>query len=256
MPTPTSTMRSRAVTVLLATALAIATTIALGADPWARAIGGPVDIVYVATGQNYPDALAASTLAAAQGAPLLLVTRNSVPQATRDALDDLDPNRIVIIGGTATVTNAVRNQLVPYASSGLVQRIAGNSRYATAAEVADALPEVQPNKVYHLNVSSGATVRSSLTSEPLRSTTVFRPAGQGTGHYCVNVPNGLFDVFGTLGVIQSAATTGTAGADVIRVTSTFSGVCQQAGAEIDVRLSNDNGTLANGYFTLMIPGRD
>ena len=58
-------------------------------------------------------------------------------QATLDALVALDPNRIYLVGGTGTITNNVRNQLVPYASSGLVTRLSGPNRYATAAAVAD-----------------------------------------------------------------------------------------------------------------------
>ncbi len=258
---------ARTLIAVLATALLMSLAGLGGVGPMARAddaleevaaaaVEGPVDYVYVATGQDFPDALAASTIAAAREAPLLLVTRTGIPGATRTALEALDPNRIIIVGGTAVVTNGVRDALVPYASAGVVTRLAGGNRAETAADVAAALPEVQPGKVYHLNVSSGGTVRSSLTSGPLRGSTIFRPAGQDVGHYCIDVPNGLFDVFGTVGVVQSTATTGTAGADDIRVTTTFAGSCQTAGAEIDVRLSTDAGSLANGYFTLLIPGRD
>lgn len=256
MPPPTSTSRlhTRATIVVLATALAVTAAALLGIRPMARAVDGPIDVVYVATGQDYPDALTGSTLAAAEGAPLLLVTRTTIPVATAQALEALDPNRISVIGGPATVFESVRNQLVAYASSAVVTRLSGANRYATAADVADALPEVMPGKVYHLNISSGATVRTSLTSGPLQGATVSRPTGQAVGHYCVDVPNGLFDVFGTTGVVQSTASTGTAGADNIRIVTTFAGLCQSAGAEIDVRISTDAGALANGYFTLLIPG--
>lgn len=256
MSTPTPRSIQRLAIVVLAAALTVTTGSLLGFGPMARAIDGPVDFVYVATGENFPDALAGATLASAQGAPLLLVNRDSIPAATIAALEDLDANRIVILGGTAAVSNGVRDQLVPYASSGLVTRIAGPDRAATAAAIAAQLPEVQPGKVYHINVNPSGGVRTTLTSDALQDTTVFRPAGQAVGHYCVNIPNGLFDHFGTVGTIQSSTSTGTAGPDTIRITSTFSGPCQQAGAEIDVRLAADDGTLENGYFTLLIPGRD
>lgn len=254
-PMNTATTRGRMLVLVLTSLLVLTTSALLGIGPMARAVDGPVDEVYVATGQNFPDALAGGTLAAAKGAPLLLVNTNSIPSATKDALTALDPNRIFIIGGPAAVSNQVRDALVPYTSSGLVTRVAGADRAATAAEVAAALPDVSPGKVYHLNVSNGATVRTSLTSDPLQGSTVFRPIGQPTGHYCVNVPNGQFDVFGTVAVLQSTSSSGLDGADTIRVTSTFSGPCQQAGAEIDVRTGTDAGALVNAYFTLLIPGR-
>lgn len=252
-PSPRSVYRSAI--FVLATALAVTTASLVGFGPMARAVDGPVDYVYIATGENFPDALAGATLASARNAPLLLVTRDSIPAATISALEDLDPNRIIILGGTAAISEAVRTQLVPYASAGVVTRISGPDRAATAAAIAAELPEVQPGSVYHLNVSSGATVRSSLTSDPLRDSVVFRPIGEPTGHYCINVPNGLFDVLGTTGTIQSTSTSGLDGPDTIRITTTFAGVCQNAGAEIDVRLGSDAGALANGYFTLLIPGR-
>ena len=63
--------------------------------------GAPV--AYVATGQNYPDALAGSVAAARAGGPLLLVTATSVPTATATELGRLKPGRIVVLGGPSVV---------------------------------------------------------------------------------------------------------------------------------------------------------
>ncbi|MEA3502856.1 MAG: cell wall-binding repeat-containing protein [Actinomycetota bacterium] len=91
--------------------------------------------VYVATGLNYLDATVAGPPAATDNAPLLLVTSNGVPAATADELRRLGPDRIVLVGSSGVVSDAVEAKLAGYASSG-VTRIAGASRYSTAAAAA------------------------------------------------------------------------------------------------------------------------
>ena len=89
--------------------------------------------VYVATGENFPDALGAASAAAVRGGPVLLVQKTSIPQVTKDELTRLHPDVIVVAGGTAVVSDAVVTQLQAYAPS--VVRAAGANRYATAVEV-------------------------------------------------------------------------------------------------------------------------
>lgn len=90
-------------------------------------------VVYVATGENFPDALGAASAAAVRGGPVLLVQRDAIPQVTRDELTRLAPDTIVVAGGTAVVSVAVFDQLKAYAPS--VVRAAGLNRYSTAVEV-------------------------------------------------------------------------------------------------------------------------
>ncbi len=86
--------------------------------------------VYVASGQDFPDALAGAPVAGAEGAPLLLTKANSLPSETAQALEDLDPERVVVLGGQGTVGAGVEAVLASY---GDVERIAGDDRYETAA---------------------------------------------------------------------------------------------------------------------------
>lgn len=89
--------------------------------------------VYVATGANFPDALAAGATAAREGAALLLVPSNGVPLAVRNALTALAPQRIVVVGGTAAVSATTFQTLQGFATQ--VERIAGKDRYDTAARL-------------------------------------------------------------------------------------------------------------------------
>lgn len=85
----------------------------------------PVSTVYLATGRDYPDALAAGA-AVSGGGPVLLVDRTTVSPAVLRELNRLRPSRIVVVGGTGAVSDAVVAAVRPYA--GRVDRVAGANR--------------------------------------------------------------------------------------------------------------------------------
>ncbi|QBI21713.1 hypothetical protein ER308_20505 [Egibacter rhizosphaerae] len=91
------------------------------------------DRAYVGTGEQFPDALATTPPAAADGAPLLLTAADRLPAATREALGTLDVDEIVVVGGHAAVSASVEETLAELADT---ERVAGRNRYETAAELA------------------------------------------------------------------------------------------------------------------------
>ena len=66
-----------------------------------------VPVAYVATGLDFPDALAGAAAAGYLGAPILLVTPTTVPTATAVELARLQPGRIIILGGPGVVSDAI-----------------------------------------------------------------------------------------------------------------------------------------------------
>jgi VCBS repeat-containing protein len=111
-----------------------ATAAAISAATFAT--GAPV--AYIATGANFPDALAGAAAGGFRGGPVLLVTQFSIPAATLNELARLQPYRVVVLGSTGVVGDAVAAALVPYTTSGVVERLAGPDRYATAAAISAA----------------------------------------------------------------------------------------------------------------------
>ena len=91
--------------------------------------------VVVATGTNYPDALAGSAAAGRFGYPVLLVRTSDIPGSTAAELDRLNPQDIYVLGGTGVISEAMRLQLGAYAGSGVATRISGADRYETAVEI-------------------------------------------------------------------------------------------------------------------------
>jgi putative cell wall-binding protein len=100
--------------------------------------GAPV--AYIASGLDFPDALAGAALAGHTGGPVLLSRPGSLPGPVAAELARLKPKKIVVIGGEVSVSTAVLNQLRGYATATTadkVTRVSGSDRYATAAALTD-----------------------------------------------------------------------------------------------------------------------
>lgn len=102
-----------------------------------------VPVVYIAGGAGFPDALSAGPAARAEGGPLLLTESTRLPTAVRDELLRLNPDLIVVVGGTGVVSASVFAALAPYANNPVV-RVSGASRYETSQKIAERLLEADP----------------------------------------------------------------------------------------------------------------
>ncbi|NOY56957.1 MAG: cell wall-binding repeat-containing protein [Actinobacteria bacterium] len=67
--------------------------------------------VYVASGLNFPDALAGGPPAGIDGAPMLLVKTDSVPTPTYDELRRLRAVEVLILGGTSAVSDTTKTAI-------------------------------------------------------------------------------------------------------------------------------------------------
>jgi putative cell wall-binding protein len=122
-----------------------------------------VPVAFLATGQNFPDALAGAAAAGKGGGPVLLTQPTSLPSATANELDRLNPGKIVVLGGTSAVSQSVFDQLDPY-TDGTVTRITGNDRYETAANLSAAtFPVPAVGAVY---VATGLNFPDALAGGP------------------------------------------------------------------------------------------
>jgi len=72
---------------------------------------GGAPLAYVATGQNFPDALGAGPAAAVRGAPTILVKANEIPPYSGGELNRLNPTRIILLGGPRIVSRTVQDAL-------------------------------------------------------------------------------------------------------------------------------------------------
>jgi putative cell wall-binding protein len=89
---------------------------------------------FIATGGNFPDALAAAPLAAAKGWPLFLSGPTALSDGTVAAMAPV--RQVVILGGSGAVPDAVEAGLRTRLGPANVHRLSGPTRYQTAVEVA------------------------------------------------------------------------------------------------------------------------
>ena len=102
----------------------------------AEAAGGAHHgIAFVASGDQFADALAAAPIAAG-GVPIYLTAGGQLTDATLAAMEAGHVNSVTILGGTAAVPAAVETQL-DEAGIDVGPRLAGATRYETAVAVMD-----------------------------------------------------------------------------------------------------------------------
>ncbi len=126
---------------------------------WAK--GGSV---VLASGANYPDALAASSLAGGFNGPILLTDPNGLSTSAKDQLELLCPSRVFIVGGNAAVSPAVERQVKELLGSGCcgVPRLQGQTRYETSLVAA----EINPKSSDAVIVATGGNYADALSVSP------------------------------------------------------------------------------------------
>ncbi len=116
--------------------------------------------------RGWPDAVAASSWAASTGRAILLVTATRVPTETAAALDGMA--NVAVVGGEGAVPAAIYNEVDDRA--GTVERIAGTSRYATSALVAER-SVADGNSLDVVWLATGTGFADALTAGPAAALT-------------------------------------------------------------------------------------
>ncbi|NHZ70150.1 MAG: hypothetical protein GWP18_00740 [Proteobacteria bacterium] len=121
--------------------------------------------VYVAQGRTFADALPAGAAANADSSALVLVERDSVPPPSERSLNEIAPDKIVIVGGPAVINDSVEATLRD--SYGDVVRIAGANRYETAIALSQfQFPDGKPGPDAVI-IATGEGFIDALASAPL-----------------------------------------------------------------------------------------
>jgi putative cell wall-binding protein len=92
------------------------------------------DYVILAAGENFPDALAGTALAAVQEAPVLLTAKDNISSETLAEIKRLKPQTVYLLGGSGVISLKVEETL---ARTYNVVRISGGDRYATAVRIGE-----------------------------------------------------------------------------------------------------------------------
>ena len=115
-----------------------------GVDRYATAVAlsqseyedGGSDVVVLATGQHFADALSASPLAGQYGAPILLTRTASLPDIVATEIQRLGASHVFIVGGTGAVSEAVETAAAAVPGVAKTTRLSGPTRYDAPFEIA------------------------------------------------------------------------------------------------------------------------
>ena len=114
--------------------------------------------------RGWPDALAAGPWAAGAGEPILLTDTDVLPGPTRDAIVASGSAQATIVGGTSSVGQAVESAVAgALAGEGRVVRVAGESRWATAAAAAS---QSTPDGTFDVWIATGRDFPDALAAGP------------------------------------------------------------------------------------------
>ncbi|WP_164737230.1 cell wall-binding repeat-containing protein [Georgenia sp. SYP-B2076] len=188
-----------------------------------------VKVAYVASGTDFPDALAGAPVAGMGGAPVLLVPPSGIPAAVRTELVRLKPGRVVVLGGTGAVSAAVKTQLGTYTRGG-VTRLDGADRYATSATISKASFTTGADVVY---LASGTGFPDALAGAPAAATAgapvlLVAPTGlpAAVRTELVRLRPASIVVVGGPGAVSGAvaaqAATAVAGSEIARIAAAYS----------------------------------
>ena len=123
----------------------------------------------IASGENYPDALAASSLAGALQCPVLITAAKNLAPQTRTELERLKVKHVYLIGGASALSDDVAKALTKMGVENT--RLAGADRAGTSLAVANELTRLQGDG--HVSkhadtviVTTGATFTGALAISP------------------------------------------------------------------------------------------
>ena len=105
------------------------TSIAISKEGWRSA-----DTVVLATGDDFPDALASAPLASKFDAPILLTKSKDISVEVLDEIERLGAKEVYLIGGLGAISKKIEDKIT---SMGIkCKRLQGNNRYETAVAIA------------------------------------------------------------------------------------------------------------------------
>ena len=111
--------------------------------------------VVVVNGDIIADGIAATPLASTYDAPILIVKKDTLPQAINEELKRLNPEEVIVIGGTSTINDSVYNSIAS-STNAKMSRIWGSDRNETSLKIAQEIDKNHDvNKVFIANGFKG-----------------------------------------------------------------------------------------------------
>lgn len=154
---------------------------------------GTISNIVLATGENYPDALSVSSIAAKKGMPILLTNTNTLPISISNFIKANSVIRTYVIGGTGAITSTVDGK-VPNP-----KRLSGIDRFTTNVAVMNEFASsINFNKLF-VSVGNGisgsgfadalsGSAAAAMSSSPV--VLIYQTLSAGTNSYLLTKVSG------------------------------------------------------------------
>lgn len=181
------------------------TALAVSKQAFAEGLPHPEKSIILARSDNPADALAASSLSGVKMAPILLTKSSSIDQSVLNEIKRLNPKKIYMLGGNSAISSSIEKKLETLGYD--THRIAGNTRYETAAKINDISMSVSKS-VTNAIIANGLTIADALAASASAALT-------GTPIYLakkdtmpIDLPKNIktVDVYGGTAVISESVT--------------------------------------------------
>lgn len=139
------------------------TAVEISMEGWEEA-----ETVILTRGDKFPDALAGTPLAYQHDAPMLLTDPEELNEVTREELQRLEPEQILVLGGNAAVSDTVLEEIDKALEDATleIERVYGVDRFGTAEDIAERLGDSsQAIMVYGRNFPDALSVASYAAQE-------------------------------------------------------------------------------------------
>lgn len=162
----------------------------------------------LASGDDWPDAVAAGSLASHYGIPILLTPQASLHPASARLLRELAPDRLHVLGGSAAISDKTAAAAAS-AAGATTTRVAGPDRYATSIAIAEQFQRmlgddgVQPRCVVAVNVVRDDGFAHALSASSLGGVygCVMVPVDGAAGERLPVITRGYVDLLAVDGVV-------------------------------------------------------
>lgn len=91
--------------------------------------------VFIASGENFPDALSAASVAASKGYPIILTQKNKLPNGVESYLLKQQPSEVYIVGETGVISSTVESKIKSTLPGTTITRLGGQNRFDTSVTV-------------------------------------------------------------------------------------------------------------------------
>lgn len=115
--------------------------------------------------ESLVDGLTATPLAATLDAPILLTSKNNIPDVVIEEIERLGAKNIYIVGGENSVSSAISDKLEKYYGKN-VTRIEGEDRYETSIKVSEEVVKNNNDKV-DVFIVGGSGLADALSVSPV-----------------------------------------------------------------------------------------